>query len=423
MKRIRIVKSFAAIVTLCMIAAIASCEYESSDSSYAVDKAASSLTGLKVSGKNIVDGNGNTVILRGIGAGEWFNVESYMLDVDTDDVGGMGYSKFKSKLVSAMGQANTDEFFNRWEANIVSSSDVNTMAGWGCNSLRISINYHMLSSAKDVYIESGFQKLDNIISLCKAKNMYVILALHAAPGAQSDEQMADSPDGIARLWTEGTTYQPWTINLWKKIAERYSSETAVGGYDLLDEPILPSGKTIKNTLRPFYVNVTSAIRTVDANHIIFIEGTNWAQINDEEDGYSDLLPAWDANLVWTFHKYWDDNNTAAIQPYLDLRNSSNRPLWNGETGENTNSWAKAMIALCEKNNIGWNMWTFKKVDQTTQAYKIKVPTNYSKMRTYLEGGTKPSSSVAKTVMFALADNAATSKCTKNSSYIKAVFNK
>ena len=30
-----------------------------------------------------------------------------------------------------------------------------------------------------------------------------------------------------------------------------------------------------------------------------------------------LLPAWDPQMAWSFHKYWDENTTAAIQPYLD----------------------------------------------------------------------------------------------------------
>ena len=121
-----------------------------------------------------------------------------------------------------------------------------------------------------------------------------------------------------------------------------------------------------------------------------------------------LLPAWDPQMAWSFHKYWDSNTTAAIQPYLDLRTTSHRPVWNGETGEdNKTGWSGAMIALLETNKIGWNEWTYKKSGgQTTNPYTIADPPNWTAMATYLaKGGTPPTD--ATTTMLTLAANAAT----------------
>jgi aryl-phospho-beta-D-glucosidase BglC (GH1 family) len=70
------------------------------------------------------------------------------------------------------------------------------------------------------------------------------------------------------FWTEPTVYQPWTVNLWQAIAQRYANETAVAGYDLLDEPLLSESNPASggSTVRTFYVQVAAAIRTVDKNH-------------------------------------------------------------------------------------------------------------------------------------------------------------
>jgi endoglucanase len=373
--------------------------------------------GLHVMGTDIVDASGQPIILRGLGPGEWFNMESYFLDVDTPDIGGMGQTKFRNLLVAAMGQADADKFFATWEANVITAEDVAKWASWGVNSIRLPINYHSVSSANGTYIEEGFKKIDAFVALCKPAHIYVILDLHAAPGAQNNEQMSDSMDGKAHLWTEASNYQPWTIDLWKTIAARYANETAVGGYNIFDEPLDVSA----SGLRAFYVKVTEAIRSVDAHHILYIDGLNWSS----DPGFDGLGPAWDPEIVWSFHKYWDTNNLASIQPYLDLRESTERPVWNGETGESDtgDGWYTDMIKLCEDNKIGWNMWTYKKLGSDTQPYSIKAPANWAKMKAYLQGGAKPSQSEATTIMMELAANAATNKCTLNSSYMKAVFNK
>ena len=57
-------------------------------------------------------------------------------------------------------------------------------------------------------------------------------------------------------------------------------------------------------------------------------------------------------MVYSFHKYWNENTTTTIQWVLDMRNQYNVPLWMGESGENSNMWFKEAIHLFESNNIG-----------------------------------------------------------------------
>jgi aryl-phospho-beta-D-glucosidase BglC (GH1 family) len=399
-------------------------------------------SGLRVSGTTFVDGTGKEIILRGLGIGEWLNAESYILKVNSPDVGGMGETKWRSALVAALGQTGADQFFTAWEANLIAQSDVALWASWGVNSIRLPVNYHAISSADGTYVEAGFQILDTFIAWCKAQNIYVILDLHAAPGAQNCEHMSDSPDGVAHLWKEPEKYRQWTIDLWQTIAKRYAGEVAVGGYDIFDEPYDTESSaqfsTGQRTLRQMYVDITTAIRAVDPNHVLFFEGTNWSSDDGKTHGFAGLEPAWDPQMAWSFHKYWDANTTSAIQPYLDLRANTNRPVWNGETGEDrTTGWSKAMIALLEANKIGWNEWTFKKVGtgQNTNPYSIPEPANWSAMATYLANfaksgsGTAPSPAPATpppgamATMMALADNARTAKCLYNAAWVKEIFNK
>src|SRR5581483_3004716 len=126
----------------------------SSGSSSGASSGSGPWSGLKVSGTTIVDGTGTEIILRGLGIGEWFNTESYMLNVNSPDVAGMGESKWKSALVAALGQAGSDQFFSTWKSNLITESDVKLCASWGVNSIRLPINYHDISSADGTYIEA-----------------------------------------------------------------------------------------------------------------------------------------------------------------------------------------------------------------------------------------------------------------------------
>jgi endoglucanase len=386
----------------------------------AIPASAATWPGLKVNGQNIVDASGNNFLLKGFGVGEWSNTEAYMLewpDGNRQYLWYYGYTRIHSTLETLMGQSAADQYWQTWNANVITEADVAKWQTWGVNSVRMSINYHWLSTADGVYLDSGWQWIDQFIAWCKAHNIYVILCMHAAPGAQSDELMSDTTDGKPHLWTEPKTYQPWTIHLWQAIAQRYANEPTVAGYDLLDEPIPPHGQL--SVVRPFYIKVTKAIRSVDTNHIIFIEGLHWA---GSPEGMTAMLPVFDKNMVLVFHKYWDKNDQASIAGFLRIRRKNNVPLWNGETGENSNSWAKSMAKLLADNSIGWSWWTYKKLNNNTNPCSIPEPPNYVQIQDYVKGkGPQPPQPDAQTIMMALATNAATTNCTWNDNLVQALF--
>ena len=137
-------------------------------------------------------------------------------------------------------------------------------------------------------------------------------------GAQSAGPIADS-DGVARFWTEKETYWPMTILIWEELARRYKDETIIIGYDIINEPVTPTGYGARD-LREFYDQIVPAIRAIDTNHILFIEGNYWATTFDE------LYPPFDNNMVYAFHKYWNETDQGTIQYLLNMRNDHNTPL-------------------------------------------------------------------------------------------------
>jgi endoglucanase len=169
-------------------------------------------------------------------------------------------------------------------------------------------------------------------------------------------------------------------------------------------------------LKRLFLSITSEIRKVDRNHIIFIEGNQFA--ND----YTGLTPPWDDNMAYSFHKYWNPNTLETIQKYIDLRNNFNVPIWMGESGENTNEWFKAAVKLFESNNIGWSWWTIKKIGSESSLMTVAEPAGYQKILSFWEGkGPKPTAEEASVTFMKLAENVKIEKCKINYDVLRALF--
>ncbi|MBP1679224.1 MAG: Endoglucanase, partial [Bacteroidetes bacterium] len=220
--------------------------------------------------------------------------------------------------------------------------------------------------------------------------------------------------GEPSLW-ESEANRQRTIDLWRTIAARYVTEEWIGGYDLINETAwdLGSGNA---PLRDLMVRVTNAIREVDTNHIVFIEG-NWYATD-----FSGLTPPWDDNMVYSFHKYWNSNDFSSISGYLSLRNTHNVPLWLGESGENSNHWFAECIALMEANNIGWAWWPHKKIESIAGPLSSRKYPGYDYLLQYWQGQvTRPTESYAVDALNGQAENLKIEKCVYQHDVVDAVI--
>ncbi len=355
---------------------------------------------LKADGKKIVNAKGQNVLLRGEGLGGWMLQEGYMLGIYKD----AQQNKIRSRIEELMGAKETEEFYDAWLHNFIQKKDIDAMHAWGFNSVRLPMHYNLYTlpvdkepvAGKNTWLDKGFALTDSLLSWCKVNHMYLILDLHAAPGGQgNDINISDRDPTKPSLWQSEANQQK-TIALWKNLADRYKNEQWIGGYDILNEPNWGftdsvndrNGTKEKNNepIKELFQQITSAIRSVDKNHLIIIEGNGWG------NNYSGILPTWDKNMVLSFHKYWDYNKPENIQRIIDTRNKYNVPVWLGETGENSNVWYTEEIRLLEKNNIGWSMWPLKKMG-ANNPLEIKSNLNYDAVRDYMNGrGRKPKES-------------------------------
>ena len=369
-----------------------------------------SAQGLKAEGKKIIDQNGNEVLLRGMGLGGWMLMEGYMMQ--SSDVADTQH-EFRQRLEDLMGVDNTNVFFDKWLENHVTKADIDSLSSWGFNSVRLPMHYNLFTlpieeesvEGENTWLSKGFTIIDELLQWCEENEVYLILDLHAAPGGQgANAAISDYNPDLPSLW-ESELNKNKTIALWKKLAERYKDEEWIGGYDLLNE-VNWEMENDNEELLNLYKDITTEIRAVDNNHIIFIEGNGFA--ND----FNGLTPPWDDNMVYSFHKYWSENTTESIQWVLDIREENNVPLWMGEAGENSNVWFTDAIELFETNDIGWSWWPMKRIETIVGPYSIDFTDGYKKILSYWRGEIeKPSSDEAFSIMIDLANKTNSNLCT------------
>lgn len=360
--------------------------------------------------KKIVDGNGQEILLKGIGLGGWLVQEGYMLQTSSF---ANAQWQIKEKITGLIGEANTELFYEKYRQNFIQKSDIDSIKSWGFNSIRLPFHYNLFSNPPE-FSDKGFQIIDSLLSWCEANQIYLILDMHAAPGGQSDENISDYNPAFLSLWqSEGN--KTLTVQIWRKIAEKYKDKEWIGGYDLLNEPKwdLPPNN---QPLRDLYIRLTDTIRAVDNNHLLFIEG-NWFATD-----FNGLTPAWDENMAYSFHKYWNGNNLSSIQYLLDLRNNTNRPLWLGETGENSNQWFVECVELMKNYNIGWAWWTHKKIESISAPLSVYKLPAYDVLLNYWKGQvTRPSETYAFNALMAQADYLLLSNCVFRRDFIDALM--
>ncbi len=315
-----------------------------------------------VDGKRFVTPDGAPLNLRGINLGNWLVPEGYMFKFDNATSPKLIYTAIEQLV----GDRAARKFWTEFRETYITHADIRYIKDLGFNSIRVPLHYRLFLSARgsETLDGPGFQLLDRLIAWCREEGLYVILDMHAAPGGQTGDNIDDS-------WGHPFLYdnehnQALLVRIWQTLAERYSNETTVLGYDLLNEPIAHFVDTdyYNPKLEPLFKRIAAAIREVDPNHIIILSGAQWGT------NFDMLGAPFDDKLAYTFHTYWTSPVQESIQRYMDFADTHDVPLWLGESGENTDEWVAAMRQLLEDNNIGWAFWPYKKIDSPSAVVSV-----------------------------------------------------
>jgi hypothetical protein len=129
-------------------------------------------------GTRMVDGESRSVLLCGIGLGGWMLQEGYMLGLGDLEKGQQHV--VRRRIAETIAEAGAERFYRAWLDNFVTKADVDAMAGWGFNSVRLPMHYDLLTlpiekepaPGKDTWLESGFERIDRLLEWTRANGMY-----------------------------------------------------------------------------------------------------------------------------------------------------------------------------------------------------------------------------------------------------------
>ena len=144
------------------------------------------------------------------------------------------------------------------------------------------------------------------------------------------------------------------------------------GYDLMNEPISPySDEAFLNPrLEPFY----RQIRRCDPqrryqNIPVILAGTQWST------SFAVFGPPFDANAIYTYHKFWATPTRDTLQAYLNFSDRWNVPLLDRQvTGEYDDDWNQNIACCTNGSASGWCFWPYKSLDTETSVVSVTSPT-------------------------------------------------
>jgi len=207
----------------------------------------------------------------------------------------------------AMAKKGNKEVKKLWDIRLrgvtmdlrLEESDMDDLAEWGANSVRLMLRYGELNEKEEPYgyREEGFKKLDRMLDWCEERDIRCIIDMHEPPGKKD---VCLPKDRDLRLWKE-FRFHDILVETWEKIAERYASRgKVVAAYDILNEPNpmeqfgMPEGNWNKLARR-----IVKAIRKYDETRPVIIEPTHWA----DPDYFAFLKPVEDPYAAYSFHFY------------------------------------------------------------------------------------------------------------------------
>ncbi len=108
-----------------------------------------------------------------------------------------------------------------------SEIDLDRVREMNMNAVRFYLNDALLQSG------AAWDWIDRNVAWARPRGVYLILNMHVPPGG-----FQSLGDGMA-LWNDATN-RDRLRSQWRQVAERYRNEPVIAGYDLVNEPIVPT---------------------------------------------------------------------------------------------------------------------------------------------------------------------------------------
>jgi endoglycosylceramidase len=307
-------------------------------------------------------------------------------------------------------------------ASPLHASDFREMRRLGFNTVRLLVHWSLLEPRPGALSEAYVKKIAQAVRWASRYGIYTMIDMHqdawgkyiaAPPGqicppgstpnrgwdgapewatitdamlrcySQAREISAAVAQAFQNFWDDragpgGVGIQARLLTTWRRLARRFRSNSAVMGFELINEP--NPGFTVTGaeaqTIVPFYRRAIAAIRSVDRRHLIFVEPNIIRDLNSDPI----VMPfvSDDPGLVYAPHIYADRNGRStegtgkaterewsnAEREAVEAGGDGGAlPVLIGEFGAldppARDAYNSEFMALSEKHLIGWTHWVWK----------------------------------------------------------------
>jgi len=342
------------------------------------------------------DGAGDTLVLNGVNLGGFLVNEPWMTGIGSADSPALDDDwSVRAQLTARFGEVSANTLLKKYQDSYLTTYDFDSLVQQGITMVRLPFYYRNLQDDNGNWIRNAagqidFSPLDRIVNACADRGIYVVLDLHGAPGLQSADATTGRKGVNALFAATGETYRLRTIDMWTEIARHYKTNRWVLGYDLLNEPIGVNSNI--SLLANVYDRIYKAIRLVDSNHLIIMEGVwpidpqavnqfvDWDTLPKPSTIISGVKDSVWINVMYQFHFYhWDytdangnkvkaDEDFASHKAFIDgkiakanlIQPQYNVPVMIGEFyGFGLSSIWNYYVQAFNARKWSWSSWSYK----------------------------------------------------------------
>ncbi|CAG8961548.1 hypothetical protein HYFRA_00013966 [Hymenoscyphus fraxineus] len=334
--------------------------------------------------------------IRGVNLGSLFVFEPWMVSKTWASMGCGNYST-EFDCVVGLGQDAANKAFQGHWSTWITQKDIEEIVSVGLNTIRIPLGYWLVESLvwdNEFFPQGAFPYLERIVGWASDAGLYVVLDLHAAPGAQVTMNAFTGQNAIKANFYNTTNYDRAVVWLeWMtKVTHTNRNFRNVGMVQIINEPISWASNTTVGLVDYYYPKAYDAIRKVEKRlrvpkwRNLHIQAMNslWGSGNFTQNITDPYYVAWDD------HRYtkYDTSVAKSHEAYIKDGCTNSRERGVGETPtvvgewslsvptdvewdeywnpyfnhsmnvEFYNKWFAAQLHSYEKTN-GWIFWTWK----------------------------------------------------------------
>lgn len=345
---------------------------------------------IKAVGRGLYDKDGNRFNIKGVNFGNWLIQEGWMTiismgakynkdgsyaKVNSDGIVEEYEEVYQEELDAALqkrvddGDFTQEELDTLWDAyydSYCQEQDFINIKELGLNTIRLPMYYRNFMEGPDdqlVMKEDAFERIDWFLEMAKKHGLFVILDMHGVVGGQSGFEHSGTRD---RDFWDNEIYQQEMCDLWKNIALHYKNDRpdlayTILAYDLVNEPATATTPT-KRKQWDVMDKMYEAIRSVDTEHIISIEGVWYFNSLPDPKEYG-----WE-NVLYQGHFYNWNSSIISFDLFYTLMWQTLKmadydvPRFIGEFSffDDEENWLK-YLNLFDDMGFGWTFWSYKTI--------------------------------------------------------------